>query len=190
MTLITSGTIETVQTVWEGVAGAPYFTKLFFDNSGPDMQYAVDAWADYLELHEDKWPSALQWTVQSAEQINVATGEVVGYGTATPRTGNGGGGTEALPWRTQALVALRTPEFVSGRRLQGRIFLPAMIEAMNVAGRFDEAFRDGMQTSLQDVIGDEFLDTLGVYSRTHNCLAYVTTVRVNSDWSSLRSRSA
>lgn len=189
------GSLVQLRTVWEGVAGAPYYTTLWFDAGEGALQQAGEAWAGFLDTWHTSLVQGLRYTIESSGSVvNIASGQVTGVQTWDGATGTCTSTGQALPWQTQALIQLRTGLYSSGRELRGRVFVPGFTENDNDQGIFAIGNRSGFESDfaalLQNGVGAEtgFAGTLAIYSRTHHRAAQVETVNVPAQWSALRSR--
>lgn len=192
MTISTSGKVGRFQTVWTGVAGAPYYTTWWAKVTDSIPDGFVDAVKDTLADFAGMWPNELSWTTGGVSQvIDIASGLVVDVTTVESDGGLGESSERMLPSRTQIVAGLRTGEYAFGREVRGRVFLPAPArDQINDDGTFLEATRTALESRIQDM----YDDTLGfngagsIYSRTHHLAANISTVQVNRSFGSLRTR--
>lgn len=181
-----------VRTVATGVAGTPYYTNLHF--AGEDQAAAQDAYdrvrafwsAIALQLR-----TGLVIDVDNAvTQIDLSTGEPTGVLTVTD-AGNvaGGGAAEALPPATQALVTFRTGQYVGGRAIQGRMFIPALTENVNDAsGSLRGETASLITSAAQGLLDGDPGVGLSIYSRKNFISAAATSATCQTKWAVLRSR--
>jgi hypothetical protein len=123
-----------VQTVWTGVAGAPYYTNLYCigplaTNNGNDM---ATAWRAFLSSLVANLMSGLVATIDpELLEFNEVDGVVTGAGATTqaPITFTSAG--DQMPHSQQLLVQWTTGGIVHNRRVRGRTFIPGGVEAHN-----------------------------------------------------------
>lgn len=138
-----------VTTTMTGLAGAPYYsTQYFGGTTSGEALAAADAvwefWGDLVGLIT----AGLSMTVApEVDLINANTGLVEdtfpsGSPAAVVSTGNA-----PLPKATQGLLRLRTGSFIAGRRIQGRIFIPALANDAQLGGVPSGAFLTGLQSA-------------------------------------------
>lgn len=186
--------IRRIRTLSTGVAGAPFYTNIYYDTATGSAQQCADRvrlfWNQFATLHVN----GLVHTVQpDVAVINEFTGDVTGIETVTvtPVTCTRAG--DPLPSYCQALVRMRTDGVVRGRRVQGRIFVPGWTEDNNAAGRptgtgiltAGAILRDA-GTGARPVVWSRPLTVFGtaVAGSAHA----VTDFSGSSTWSVLRSR--
>jgi hypothetical protein len=125
-----------VQTVWSGVAGAPYYTNLYCigplsTNNGNDL---ATAWRAFLLSMGATLSSGLVATIDpELLEFNETDGTVTSAGTTvqTPQTFTSAG--DQLPHSSQALIQWTTNGLVHNRRVRGRTFIPGALEGHNSA---------------------------------------------------------
>lgn len=178
-----------VQTIFTGVAGSPYYNSLYFQGGSlVDAQSVHDRVADFWLALGSVLSQDLSAQVQGdVEALDPNTGQVVGVFGITPRVIIGGDSGQPLPFFTQGLVQLRTGVWVNGREIRGRMFIPSPTENAQTTGQPSGAYRNTIQDELDDLIGGTPTQ-LGVYSRTHRQLEYVSAATTWTQWGSLRSR--
>lgn len=121
-----------VQTVWSGVAGAPYYTNLYCigplaTNNGNDM---AAAWRAFLVGINLSLTSSLVATIDpELLEFNETDGVVTGAGTTTQAPVTFSGTGDQLPHSNQALVQWTTNGIVHNRRVRGRTFIPGALES-------------------------------------------------------------
>lgn len=131
-------TIARVRTVFSGVEGTPYYSNLYFanDGGGDVSADAHDAVVDFWDSLKGSMAILLTWVVEAdVTQIDEVTGEITGITSVAPVTGAGVANGDIMPTMTQLLGRLLTDTYQDSRRLRGRIFIPGMLESLNVVGR-------------------------------------------------------
>jgi hypothetical protein len=180
-----------VRTIWEGVAGAPYYTNLYFTDTGanPAPLAAAAAVDTMFENIAGNISNLLSWTVQSdIPVIDDATGTLVGNWSVGNRFGNGTNVSEILPRQAQGMIRWETTTVVGGRRLRGRTFVPGPTEPLNEQGGTPvTGYVDGLEGT-GEFLRDSPNNELRVYSPTHGTSAVVTGVGAAPYWANLRSR--
>lgn len=123
-----------VQTVWTGVAGAPYYTNLYVigPNSTGNGEALHAAWAAFLTSIAGQLASPMVATVDpELLEFDETTGNVTSAGSSITSTINFGNLAEQLPHATQALIQWTTGGLVHNRRVKGRTFIPGVTETHN-----------------------------------------------------------
>lgn len=182
--------IRRIDTVMTGVAGSPYYNSLYFTKVNSvepgQLQTAVGAFWQSLLFAMD---NALEVRVQ-AEVPNVddATGDIVSFEQGVGSNLSGLSNSPRLPAATQALIRLRTDTVAAGRRIQGKIYIPALCAPVSSEVPESE-FVDQLTTSGNALISaTATLGPLRVLSRKNLTSAVVTQTVGWEQWSVLRSR--
>lgn len=177
-----------VQIVSTGVAGSPYYTTFhFIASAGTASQAAVDA-TGFWGTVDQYMDSALTWDLDTAvETIDSNTGNVVAVTDVATATGTGGSVADMLPPSTQGLVRWRTGNYVGGREIRGKTFLPAMTEVNSTDGEPIAATITGIENAAL-ALWSSPNSQLCVYSRTYNAYAPVSAASMWARWAVLRSR--
>lgn len=118
--------------------------------------------------------------------IDPATGAILSQVTVSPPAAGVAGATDVGSKASQALIRFRTSTYVNGRRLQGRMFVPAVKKTAitpngDLAGAYVTAINTAGATLLAANQGV-------VWSRTHGSQALWTSVSATSTLAVLRSR--
>lgn len=180
-----------VTTVLTGAAGMPAYNNLYFGGlTAGEAQAAADAarafWDDFAATLVGTFTANVESDVAS---VNPATGQTVEvFNTTTLPIAFTAAG-DALPNATQGLIRLRTGDFVNGRELRGRIFIPRWPEAASAAG----VPMAGSITLMDDAVNaliaaGSAAGDLAVYSTTHRQFSLVTSGNAWTEWAVLRSR--
>ena len=179
-----------LQTIWVGVAGAPYYTTLrAFHGNDLTPQAFSDAWDAALTARNVDFPTAITANIQAELRlIDSVTGTLTGTEVTTPNTVTGASSGDSLPRASQGLIRWSTPAIVAGRRLRGRTFLPCIIVSFNtVGGKVDASLIGAWQTVLDAFIAD-CEGELCVWSPTHGSVSSVSGASLWSEWAVMRSR--
>jgi hypothetical protein len=156
-----------IRTVFTGVAGTPWYSNLYFLNDGgTSIAATATTWVTaFWNSLDNQMGAGISWaTDPEVPTFNQATGKITKTDAVTPGTGTSSGVGEVLPYATQLLIRLVTDEFVNGRRVRGRIFVPAPLEADNVSGLPGASIRTPAQTAINTLITSS-TSTLAIWSR-------------------------
>nr|CRY96821.1 hypothetical protein [uncultured prokaryote] len=180
--------IRRVRTVWTGVAGAPYYSNLYFVENGTSLG-SIHARVSTLmtDLAGFQCTPLVATVEGDMPLIDSVTGQIQGVDNVNQVVIAAGGTGVALPRATQILCRWRTGEYVNGRQLQGRLFIPELDTGFNDDGRVDAAGVTALQNLLTPFVlsGDgEFV----VWSRATGATAPVASANVWREFAVLRSR--
>lgn len=183
-------TVARVRTVFTGVAGAPAYSNLYFDDDGTAagvyQTAAFTMWSTVKDLID---PRVTLTMVNPIPIIETTTGQVVSVVT-------GDGGTvlctssgDPLPPATSGLVQFHTGEFQGGRETRGRCFVPFPTEGQNTAGLPTAGYKSELVAAFETMNGSSGANGAHcVYSRANHDFKLVTDYAVWDQWASLRSR--
>lgn len=179
--------LQRVRTVWTGFPGSPGYSNHYF-TSAATPQACVDIVRDALVQLGTSASNQVTATIDAVVfSIESTTGDIVGTSTVTGRTASGTGTGDLLPVSTQGLVGFRTGNFINGRELRGRWFVPAMLENSNTA-----AGAPSSTVTLQLIASGNILingaPDFVIYSRTHKEFSSATSAYSPVKWAVLRSR--
>lgn len=121
---------------WSTPAGGNPLTILYFDESGDsvgDQRFLIKTWLDGLAT---QLSNQISYQVElEGRVINESDGTLVGYWSDTvPQTGNGDISEEPVADATQGLVRWGTANFVAGRNVRGRSFIPGVATTRLTSG--------------------------------------------------------
>lgn len=156
-----------LRTDWTIPSGRAAQTVIHFESDGIVIAFP-STWRSYLAGHRDTLASGIVAQVSSSiEEIDEATGaiqqEIVGPA-LDPVNGNGAGsGSGPVADSTQLLLRWRTSDFVGGRRVQGRSFIPGLNRILMTGGNVNSATVAAWQSDMSDLW--TAADRLVVYSR-------------------------
>lgn len=176
-----------VRTVFTGVEGTPWLSTMYFSGAVGTPQDAADAvgvfWAD-VETHI---AGSVEWTTEAAVySIDDTDGQATGLNNTTVSTGSGAGGGSIMPLADQALVRMHTGEFVGGREIRGRIFVPGIATAAT-NGNVPSAVITNINGAAATLISD-VSQTWVVWSRAHSQFQPVVSADTWAKFAVLRSR--
>ncbi len=180
-----------VRTLWTGVAGAPWYTNMYFTDTAviTDAQDAVNAVGTFWSALSGNIVNTVAYTVQGAvARIQTTDGQLVGAWACTPVTSAGTAAVDQLPRQVQGLVRWETGTVVSGRFLRGRTFIPGLGETLNNPGGVPSptlvALFGTAGAALIADTGNELL----VWSRAHGVANPAVSATGWSQWANLRTR--
>jgi len=181
--------VKRVRTVFTGVAGTPWYSNMYFGGDVDD-QAAVDGvatfWNGLLNFIDNDVAVLTQGEVTV---ITVETGVVAGLNSADPVSQNGQNAADPLPRATQLLLQLHTGEYVGGREIRGKVFLPGFCEDNTTGGVFNGAAVAAANAAAEGLRDNGvFNDGWVVYSRKNNRIDTVDTATASAKPAILRSR--
>jgi hypothetical protein len=173
-----------------GAPGGPYYTNFHFagDTEG-EAEAALDAVEGFWTALQNEVSTLAEGHVLGdVVNINAATGEIDNVFSLTERVINFGGG-EQLPWATQGLIRWRTGDFVGGREIRGRTFVPAPTAEYDSGGQPLPVYQTDVMAAVTPFLtAAAGAGGLVVYSNTHNQASLVSAGSVWNQWAILRSR--
>jgi len=183
-TILRVTTVFTGAPVQGGGVNQLYFLPVGVDVFETAQTAAVDFWED-LKADID---SDIGLTVKGeVESIDEATGSITDVTDVGDYVTAGTSSGEMLPPVIQGLLRFRTPEFISGRRLRGRVFIPGMAEGNSDGGVPGSGFLGRLQGAGDTLVANGDAG-FGIYSRTHHTFRAADSASAWSKWAELRSR--
>lgn len=175
--------LDRVRTVFSAVAGSPYYSNLYFLNAVGANQAASE-----IALVKQFWTTlqptmltSMPYTVEAdVPLIDEATGKITAVHTGVAASGVCTGAGDILPTSAQLLAKLSTNGFVNGRRVRGRIFIPAQLEANNTNGRPAASLLTTLQGALTALIGSA--QEMDIWSRPFTHPTDPSKNRVGTKW--------
>jgi hypothetical protein len=174
-----------------GYQGAPYWNQLHFggDTAGEAVAAADAAESLWQQLANFLATPGSVLVSSDVEQIDPATGQIVNVFPASTAAINFVAAGDILPYSTQGLIRLRTGDFVNGRELRGRIFIPGWVETASTAGNPTAPAVGAMNAAAASLLSaGAGAGGLGVYSPTHRVFSLVSVAQTWTQWAVLRSR--
>jgi len=178
-----------VRTQLQQTDGNPMLSTHYIGGEVGAAQDAADAvnafWSDLLSIMSN----ACDITVlPEVDQFDDATGNLIAIIPTTPGDVLSGSSTSTpLPFATQAVMHLNTAAIIAGRRLSGRLYIPAVTEAGNDDGTPNTSIIEALQSAGDNLI--TATDSLwGVFSRVHHTTGGVSSVTPWHEWGVMRSR--
>lgn len=188
-----SGTMYRTRVVLTGVAGSPYYLTAHFVATGGTAQQAADAWMTFVAGATSGtgggYPAPAVLTSDgNVDLIDPATDTITGSLSVTQRTFQGSGSADTLPPATQLLVRWRTGNYVGGREIRGRTFIPLLAEtSSDQQGRPIPAVTSGFDTRGAALIADPNSQHC-VYSKKNGVWEITSGASTWSQFAVLRSR--
>jgi hypothetical protein len=180
-----------VRTVWNGVAGAPYYSNHYFTDTSiiTDAIDATQAVKTFWDALTGNIVSGLNYLIEpEVARIQTADGQLVGAWTVPGLTGGGTFVGDQGPRASQGLITWQTGKVVAGRFLKGRTFIPGLGEPVNGPGGNPLASAvSGWTTAATALIADAG-NELVVWSRTHGVAEPAVSGQGGTQWAVLRSR--
>jgi hypothetical protein len=179
-----------VTTRFTGVQGTPWYSNQYFIGSTQEQAVAAqDAVFEFWSDLAGHMPTAVTGEVQpEVDLVDPATGNVTQTFVVPQQNVDFAGGA-ALPWAVQGLVRLRTGDFIAGREVRGRIYIPAPTAENNSNGVPSASYVTLLQTAATALLSAATAGGgLCVYSRTHNSFHEVSTVSAWNQFAELRTR--
>lgn len=171
------------------IGGGPYLATHYW--GGLDNQAAADAAVAgvgaFWGAVDNVMDSQISWATEPEVAIMDLSGEITGSLTTAVQSGSGSVASDSMPLASQALVRWLTGNFIGGRRLRGRTFIPGITTSGNSNGRLAAATATTIQTAAAGLIAVAGAD-LVVWSRIHGVAHSVTSSSVWSEFAQLRSR--
>lgn len=180
-------TIRRVRTVFEGVAGAPYYHSLYwpFVVSTED---AVSQTSDFWDVCNGVMDASCTYNTDGVVvNIDATSGEPIGADVVDGIPGAGQVSGEILSTALQVLISTRTGVYVGGREIRGRTFVPALPVALTVDGVVDPGTVTGLSDDLATWLGG-LADPPVCWSRAHGQAATISAMTVWGQFAVLRSR--
>lgn len=117
-----------VTTIMTGVPGAPYYNALYFGTTvaapgQPLVEKVRVFWQELIQRSDVNLRAQVQGDV---EEVDPANGQTLSLLSLAPGVAVGGSSASTLPPTVQGLLRLRTATFISGRRVAGRVYIPAL----------------------------------------------------------------
>lgn len=177
-----------IRTIFSGVTGSPWVSTAFFNDTVGTPQDCVDAVGTFWAAVDALMDSSVTWlTNADVETVDQTNGQVTAVTSTTPASGAGGGGALSLPIAAQGLVRWRTGDYINGREIRGRWFIPGLSTTSNTDGVVTPASVTVIQNAATALIADP--DTiLNIWSRANNTARAVTSGSAWNQFAVLRSR--
>lgn len=176
---------------WTGYPGSPYYTTIYFGGSteGEAIAAANAVTALWATLDGFLHVGATINVQDDVPQVDPATGQIIqNFVVTTAATVTTVVG-EPLPPSNQALVRLRTGDYVAGRELRGRVFIPCQLETGSLNGSLTVGWMGALDDAFEQLaVTASGAGGLVVWSPTHGVASNVTSISVWDQFAILRSR--
>lgn len=178
-----------VRTALSGGSGGAGLSTMYFDATGGlTAQNAATAVRTFWATIANRISNNYTMTVEPlVYEINASTGQPVGVTGTTTTPVSGTDSADEEPWATQGLIFWNTGNFIGGREIRGRTFVPGPTSVSGSGGAPAAAYTAGLASAAAALIADVNTD-LEVYSRLHTSAVSVSAASVWSKWAVLRSR--
>lgn len=137
-----------VRTGITGVIGGPYLNTMYSINTATtlDAQNFSDAVGAFWTAVSSAVSADASWATEAEVAVmDETTGNISQILTVTPTTGAGVAAGNLLSPATQGLVRWRTGQFIGGREIRGRTFIPAATVGSNSDGVPSAAYQTDLQ---------------------------------------------
>lgn len=146
--------VRRVRAIWTGVAGTPYISTWWFENSIGSVGAIQSAVRTFLTALAPAISNTLSCTIEADQSVfNPANGDLIGVesqasGAVIPGTGSG----TPLPPQDQFVLRLATGGIVNNRRVRGRFYVPGPTVTADVAGAPSSASITTLNTAAASLI--------------------------------------
>lgn len=161
---------------------------MYFAGGEPEVQGALDAALAFWDDLKGVVRQSMIATVESeVADINPASGEIENAYVGVGGTVQGTDAGDTLPTATQGLLRLTTGQYVGGRQIRGRLFLPGPTETSSTGGVPVPTY---LNTALAAGLGlvNDGATQLVCWSRKNGAAFPVTSASIWQQWAVLRSR--
>lgn len=143
-------TLNRVRVLWQNFSGAPGYTNHYVGS----LVTAQTAIRQFYQDTSTFYPTGLTVSVPSSgDQINEATGQIIGSWSGSAQTNVTGTGAGNYSGPSGAIVNWRTSLVVNGRRPMGRTFLvPLVVANYDNSGTLASATVTGIQNAANALI--------------------------------------
>lgn len=183
--------LRRIRTIFTGVAGTPWYSNMFFTWVAGTEQAHLDAVGSFWNAIDSQIDNNVSWAVDdNAAVINDTTGDITQIEVGIGPTGAGGGTSAPLPYANQGLVNWLTNDFIAGRQVRGKTYIPGLCEDTNtVSGVMEPVAQSVLQSTADALIAASSAPgPLRVFSRKNLTSAAVESAQVTNKWAVLRSR--
>lgn len=188
MATLISNHLWKVTQVCTGVAGTPYYITGYFDAVAGTAQQAADAWRNLLGTTTTIYRSGLSFSaIATVDELDPATGNLVGQASVTVASLAFIGGTDALPAATSLLLRWRTGQYQGGKEIRGRTNIPGLPTSAGSLGLPSSTTISGFQTRQTAMLALANAHHV-VYSPKNSAAALTTSGSPWGQWAVLRSR--
>ena len=180
-----------VRTVFTGMLGSPYLSTMYFHDNlpiGVTRQQVVTAVGTFWTAVDAQLSTSLQWSTEAdVVTIDQVTGDITASGGTTPASGSGGTTGAAVLTAVQALVRWTTGQYIGGRQVRGRTFVPGMHGGNAIGNAPTAALTNAINAAAAALIADPNVELL-LWSRKNGVAHLVTGGSAWGTLAVLRSR--
>jgi len=178
-----------VRTSFAGGSGGTGLNTFYFDATGPlTAQDAATAARNFWNTVRANMSNNLTITPDLAVYtLDETDGHPTAVTTVTGAAMSGQATADEEPWATQGLVEWRTGNFLPGREIRGRTFIPGICSGDSSGGAPTSGIQSAFASAAAALISDAN-SALVVWSRKNGYWATTTTATVWPKWAVLRSR--
>nr|CRY97360.1 hypothetical protein [uncultured prokaryote] len=181
--------ITRVRTIWTGVAGSPAYTNLYSIQGSLDTVTLHTATANFFNGIRDQVSTGTVMTTEGdVALIDSVTGEIVGVESVPEIANTGAGSGGRVPGADNILLRWFTGDYIGGRQIRGRTYLPYMRSgAITASGQVLGTSATAIENS-----ASAYRIALGgsavVYSPKNGVGVQITSSSVWNEWAVMRSR--
>lgn len=180
-----------VRTVFSGTPGSPYLSTQYtaVPNDTPalvDAQAANTAVGAFWNTIDASLINGLSWATEGNVDVISDLGVLSATFGVTPVTGVGGVTGVLSPPATQGLIRWGTGQFIGGREVRGRTFIPAIPTSMISGGVPTGTLVTNANTAASTLISSGVVPV--IWSKANNTFRNVNSGSLWSQFAVLRSR--
>jgi hypothetical protein len=159
-------TLYRVTTRFVGVAvTGGGINRLYFESGGGTAQQALTAAGTFWNAVRPVMSDSVTWTTDPVvDTLNIITGNIEAQTTGTGSSFAGTTSAALQPLATQGILQIRTGQFVDGREVRGRIFIPGVTSTAVSGGAPTAAYKTALTTPGNTLIADG-VSAFGIYHR-------------------------
>ena len=162
-------------------------THFAFDISETTPQDAADAVIAFWSAIDTAMSTSVSWEVlDQVAMVNESNGQTSVVVNVNGDSGSGGASGTPLAKATQGVVQWFGSDWVAGRQVRGRTFIPGPTTNHLANGAPAGPYRTALQSAAEGLLAAD--QGLVVYSPTHGSLSAVQAVGTSSKFGVLRSR--
>ena len=172
---------------WSGVNEG--FSVLHFGDAIGSAQVAADAVETWFDAIDASMASTQQMAVDTeVEEVDPATGSILSVANVIAVTKSGSVAGAPVPQAAQALFRWRTGQYIGGREIRGRTFVPGLaLAATSTAGEIQPATLLTLGNAATALVAGS---GIGVWSPARATFQLALASSVWSEFAVMRSRRA
>lgn len=156
-----------------------------------DTQTVADAASTALQTFWNSMDGEMVGTTTAIDTevdiVDPSTGLQTGTLSVAPWSLTSGGSGDPLPPAVQGLVRWRTGQYINGKEVRGRTFIPNVPEVDNSGGRWLSSVATTVQGHINTLVAESAAN-LAIYSKVNRVAYPVTGGSLWTDFAILRSR--